>query len=253
MPTLASAASNDSVNWPRAVADQEPEVGGAVAEVHQQVADLLGGPRAVRVRGHAEDVHVAGADFHHEEAVQALEGHCAVHVEEVDGEHRGGLCVQELPPGRIGAPLRCRRDPQGLENPADRGCADPVAELEQFALDSLVSPAMVLDGEPLDERGDLGADRRPTPPMRVGPLPGDEASVPPQDGAWVTRRYARSFPGRSLISAARTARSAQSSRGRGLMRRSTATSCRSTSSSTFLEVGGRPNRTSQPQSRTNIR
>ena len=28
----------------RAVADQEPEVGGAVAEVHQQVADLLGGP-----------------------------------------------------------------------------------------------------------------------------------------------------------------------------------------------------------------
>ena len=44
-----------------------------------------------------------------------------------------------------------------------------------------------LDGAllaPLDERGDLGADLRPAPPMRVGPFPGDEASVPPQDGAW---------------------------------------------------------------------
>jgi hypothetical protein len=33
---------------PGPVADQEPEVHGAVAEVHQEVADLLGSPRAVR-------------------------------------------------------------------------------------------------------------------------------------------------------------------------------------------------------------
>jgi hypothetical protein len=38
--------------------------------------------------------------------------------------------VQELPPGGVGMPFRCRRDLQGLENPADRGCADPVAELK---------------------------------------------------------------------------------------------------------------------------
>jgi hypothetical protein len=49
------------------------------------------------------------------------------------------------------------------------------------------------------------------------------------------------------MSAARTARSAQSSRGRGLARRSTATSCRSTSSSAFLEADDRPSRTSRPQ------
>ena len=42
------------------------------------------------------------------------------------------------------------------------------------------------------------------------------------------------------ISAANTARSAQSRRGRGLVRRSTATSCRSTSSSMFLVEDGRP-------------
>ena len=88
------------------------------------------------------------------------QGHRAVHVEEVGGEHRRCLGVQELPPRRVGAPLRCRGDLQRLEDPADRGRADPVAKLEQLALDPLVSPAAVLGGEPLDQRGDLGADRR---------------------------------------------------------------------------------------------
>jgi len=35
---------------PGAVADQEPEVRNAAAEVHQEVADLLGGPRPGRTR-----------------------------------------------------------------------------------------------------------------------------------------------------------------------------------------------------------
>jgi len=36
---------------PSPIADQEPEVGGVIAEVHREVADLLGGPRPVRVGG----------------------------------------------------------------------------------------------------------------------------------------------------------------------------------------------------------
>jgi hypothetical protein len=50
-----------------------------------------------------------------------------------------------------------------------------VAEFQQFALDPLVPPAVVLDGKPLDQRGDLNADWRPSRPVRVGPLAGDEA------------------------------------------------------------------------------
>jgi len=95
---------------PGPVADQEPEVRSTITQIYQEFADLLGGPWAVRVRGHAEDVHVAGADLDHEEAVQALEGHRAVHVEEVGREYGRGLRVQELPPGRVGAPLGRRRD-----------------------------------------------------------------------------------------------------------------------------------------------
>src|SRR5581483_3612879 len=65
------------------VPDQEPEGCGAVAQVDQQVADLLGGPRAVRVRGDTQDVDVAGADLHDEQAVQPLQGQRAVDVEEI--------------------------------------------------------------------------------------------------------------------------------------------------------------------------
>jgi hypothetical protein len=50
----------------------------------------------------------------------------------------------------------------------------------------------------------------------------------------VTSRCVRRRRGRIRISAARTARSARSTRGRGRVRRSTATSCRSTSSSMSL-------------------
>jgi hypothetical protein len=53
-------------------------------------------------------VHVAAADLHHEQAVQTLEGHPAVHVKEIDGQHDRGLGAQELPPGRVGASLRGR-------------------------------------------------------------------------------------------------------------------------------------------------
>ena len=85
--------------------------------------------------------------------------------------------------------------------------------------------------------------------------------VTPRDGATIAHQKQRKGPAlmlvhgtlRSRMSAVRTARSAQSSRGRELARRSTATSCRSTSSSAFLDADERPSRTSQPQSRTKIR
>ena len=134
---------------PGPVTDQEPETCSAITEVHQEVADLLCGPGAVRFRGDPEDVHVARSDLHEEQAVQALEGHRAVDVEEVGGEHRGRLGVQELPPRGVGVPLRCRGDLQGLEDPADSGRADPW----------------------------------PSRPVRVGPLAGDQAAVPAEDGA----------------------------------------------------------------------
>ena len=125
---------------PCAIPDQEPEVLGVIAEVHQEIADLLSSPRSIRMSGDPQDVDVAGAHFDDEQAVQAPECHCAVHVEEVGGEDGRGLGVQELPPSRVGVPHWGWRNPQSLEYPTDGRGADPVAELEQLALDALVSP-----------------------------------------------------------------------------------------------------------------
>jgi len=86
---------------------------------------------------------------------------------------------------------------------------------------------------------------------KAGHHPESYFRAPPVPG--VTRRCTRRFPGRSRISAAMAARPAQSSRGLGLVRRGTATSCRSTSGSAFVDTDERPSRTSRPQSRTKIR
>jgi hypothetical protein len=40
---------------PGPVADQKPEARGAVTEVHQEIADLLGGPQPIRVGGDPEE------------------------------------------------------------------------------------------------------------------------------------------------------------------------------------------------------
>ena len=64
---------------------------------------------------------------------------------------------------------------QRLEDPPDRGRADPVAELDHLALDPQIPPGAILGGQAFDQRGDLGADRRASRPVRVGPLAGDQA------------------------------------------------------------------------------
>ena len=70
----------------------------------------------------------------------------------------------------------------------------------------------------------------------------------------MTSRCARSLLGRCRISAASTARSAQSSRGGGLVRRSTAISYRSTSSSAFVTpTNGRAGQASRRAERRSSR
>jgi hypothetical protein len=49
------------------VADEEPEFSDPIAEVHHQVADLLGGPSTVGVRGRAEQVRGSVCDLQDED------------------------------------------------------------------------------------------------------------------------------------------------------------------------------------------
>ncbi|MGH3767706.1 MAG: hypothetical protein ACRDS0_31075 [Pseudonocardiaceae bacterium] len=155
-------------------------------------------------------------------------------MEEVAGQHRRCLGAHELPPCGVGLSLGCWRDPQGLEDSADRRDADPVAELEQFTLDPFVPPAGVLPRKALDQRGGLGTDRRPAGALWVGPFPGDQAAVSSQHGARRDQPMCPQVPGQQPDERGKHRTIAQSGRGLGLARRGTAISWRKTSSSTLL-------------------
>jgi len=152
---------------PGPVADQEPT--DVLAEIHQQVAGLLGGPRSVGMCGHAQDGQVVVADLEHEQHVEPSERHRAVDVEEVHREHAGGLGAQELPPAGVGLPHRRWWVAVASKDPPDCQGADAVAEPAQLALDSLVAPARVLPRHPHHQRGEHVVDRWPSGPVRVGP------------------------------------------------------------------------------------
>ena len=72
-----------------------------VLEVHQQVTGLLGHPLARGVGSGPGQVHAAGAVLDEEQRVQTAEKR-GIDVEEVDGEDRLGLGLQERPPGLPG-------------------------------------------------------------------------------------------------------------------------------------------------------
>jgi hypothetical protein len=169
-------------------------------------------------------MHGPVADLQDEEHGDPLECHRAVHMEEVARQHGRGLGAQELPPGRVGVPDRCRRYPQPLEDTADRRRSHAVTEFEQLALDSLYpqlgfSRAM----RSINETTASSTGGRPT---RFGYVHFlairrrcQRRIVP-----GVTKRCPRSILGRAQTSAANTARFAQSGRGFGLALRNTATS-----------------------------
>jgi hypothetical protein len=81
-----------------AVAEEEPDPGGAFAEVDEQVAGLPGGLRPGGVGRDAQDVRAAGVDLHHGQDVQAVEDHGGS-VREVARQDPGCRGGRELPPG----------------------------------------------------------------------------------------------------------------------------------------------------------
>ena len=80
-----------------AVPDEEAEGTCPLFKIHEQVASLLSGPRAVRMVSHAQDVHVPGPYLHDEQDVQTFEED-RVDGEEVAGQQSLRLSAQERPP-----------------------------------------------------------------------------------------------------------------------------------------------------------
>jgi hypothetical protein len=233
------------------IANQELELPDAVRQVHQQVAGLLDYPSPSRVGRHPQDVDAAAGDLHHKQHIQPPEQHC-VDVEEVARQHALGLCGQELPPGRP-RPARRRIDAGAFEEQPHGARRHPVPKLHELAVDAPIPPGRVLRRHPQDQVPQ-GWRQRGSTRWAVGtrPVATDQTRCQRRVSG-VTRRWCRCSFDRSRVKAARTARSGQVGRGLVTCRRSTATSCRSTSSSAFLEVCPRASSVSQPRSWHKIR
>ena len=160
------------------VADQELQAISAALEGHQQVAGLLGHPRAGRVRGDPGQVHAAGAVLDEEQHVQAPQEHRAG-VEKADGEDRGGLPSQERSPGQA-SPSGRGVDARVLEDLPYRRRREFAAEAGQLAVDAAVTPGRLSRAISSTSAQGLRRARPPGSAARVGPAAPDQAGVPAQ-------------------------------------------------------------------------
>src|SRR5664280_2710629 len=144
------------VEWPAElrvmVSDEEPDGAGASVEAQRQVARLPGDPGRVGVRGRGTHVDPPAAELDEHEDVERPEPG-GLYREEVAGDDAIRLRPEELGPRWARAP-RCRTEPGGPEQGADRRRSNPDPELAQLALDPHAAPAGVLPGRPQDERPD---------------------------------------------------------------------------------------------------
>jgi len=132
------------------------------AEVHEEVAGLLGGPLPGGMQGDPEDADAPGPVLDHgqDTGLGAVE---QAGREEVARQDRLGLGAQELWPGRPGPPPG-RVDAAGLEDLPYGGRCDSYPEVGQLAVDPSVSPFGVLAGQPADQGLDVPPGRWPASP-----------------------------------------------------------------------------------------
>jgi hypothetical protein len=70
-----------------------------------------------------------------------------------------------------------------------------VSEAGQLALDAPVSPARIITCQANDEFAELVVDAGAAGRVRVGPILGDQAAVPGQQGGWRDEPVAAQFAG----------------------------------------------------------
>lgn len=132
---------------PVAVMNEKPER-LVIAELHHDVARLLGDPATVGIGGARDVLDPARRERDEEQDVNPLQER-GLDGKEVTGEHARRLLSQEVSPGgphSLWRRLQTRRE-QYL---AHRGCRDADAEAFELAGDPLVSPVWVLSGETQD-------------------------------------------------------------------------------------------------------
>ena len=182
IPASARTASNAVVKFePRSrIMNFHPLC--LVAEVHDQVAGLLGGPVPGRMQPDAEDADAPRRVPDHSQDI-GLGAAGQVNAEEVAGQDRLGVGAQELCPGRPGPPRR-GVDAVDLEDLPYGRRRDVDSQAGQLAVDPAVSSAGVFPSQPEDQGLDVPADGRAAGAAPLGPgglAAPEDVAVPAQD------------------------------------------------------------------------
>jgi hypothetical protein len=148
IPASARTASNAAVKFEPAVADHELDPMCLLAEVHQQVSGLLGGPRSGGMQSDSENPDAPAGVLDHGQDISlgAIE---KVGCEEVAHHDRLGLGAQEQRPRRPAPPQR-GIDARIFQDLPYWRCRDSYPEPGQFSMDPAVAPVAVLAGQPED-------------------------------------------------------------------------------------------------------
>jgi hypothetical protein len=137
---------------------------------------------------------------------------------------------------RLSAPACCRQNLRAgwVRARSRRPPCAAHADTSELTDNPLVAPARVLTREPQHQRTDLLRDRGSTrSPSRIRPPSSHKLAMPTQQAVRRTKNDRLPRP-KSWPAAARKTRSRSSSRGRAILRRSTASSWRSTTISSSL-------------------
>jgi hypothetical protein len=159
------------------VANQKPDRLDAFTERPSDLPRLLRDPCGIGVRRTLRQPHASAAEFDEEEHVQPLE------LDGVDREESTATTLfawvrrnsRHNGPRRGPAGPRCTLRRTFLTVFADTTMPRPFS----LADDTLVTPPWILACESHNQSAHLRVDGRPTWPSRVGPLPGDEPTMPP--------------------------------------------------------------------------
>ena len=141
------------------IVKQKAERDFAILDLPAQVTRLLRYPRTRWVCGATSQMHASAAKFDEKQHVQSFQPG-GFDGEEVTGNHLVLVVRQKrAPTSPLLASFGRRRDMPSLEDIADRGPPDIIAELAQFPLRLAVAPGWILLRQPDDERLHHGTDQ----------------------------------------------------------------------------------------------
>ena len=161
------------------VVNEESQRCGPRLSSFGKVSGDLGAPAKIGcLTGDATDHDSTRMEVDEEEDVKRLHSD-RFNGEQIAGNDRCCLVPHELAPG---VALRTR-SPLWSDDPSDAGCRDLDADLEQLNLDTSVAPERVLSRyAPHEELGLQGDGPSWIHPVRSGPFPTNELTMPAAEG-----------------------------------------------------------------------